>query len=80
MKLFVSKMFFCFVNIDRTAGSLAHLLKSSLGTGILAMPMAFKNAGLVFGAVGTIVVGFFCTICVHMLVSLCNYMWIYRSG
>lgn len=52
-----------------TTGSLVHLLKSSLGTGILAMPMAFKNAGLLFGAIGTLVVGIICTHCVHILVS-----------
>uniref|UniRef100_A0A1L8DEV4 Putative amino acid transporter n=1 Tax=Nyssomyia neivai TaxID=330878 RepID=A0A1L8DEV4_9DIPT len=54
---------------NSTGGALAHLLKSSLGTGILAMPMAFKNAGLLFGGVGTVVVGFLCTYCVHILVK-----------
>lgn len=61
-------------------GSLAHLLKSSLGTGILAMPMAIKNAGLIFGAVGTIIVGIICTHCVHILViitSFINILYIY---
>ncbi|XP_055313263.1 proton-coupled amino acid transporter-like protein pathetic [Sitodiplosis mosellana] len=53
---------------NSTMGSLAHLLKSSLGTGILAMPMAFKNSGLLVGALGTIIVGFICTHCVHILV------------
>ncbi|XP_005185482.1 proton-coupled amino acid transporter-like protein CG1139 [Musca domestica] len=52
-----------------TGGALAHLLKSSLGTGILAMPMAFYNAGLLFGLIGTIIVGFLCTYCVHILVK-----------
>uniref|UniRef100_A0A182SJ42 Amino acid transporter transmembrane domain-containing protein n=1 Tax=Anopheles maculatus TaxID=74869 RepID=A0A182SJ42_9DIPT len=52
---------------NSTAGSLIHLLKSSLGTGILAMPVAFKNAGLLFGAIGTIVIGLICTHCVHIL-------------
>lgn len=52
-----------------TIGVLIHLLKGSLGTGILAMPNAFKNAGLVFGFVGTIVVGILCTHCVQLLVS-----------
>lgn len=33
------------------------------------MPMAFKNAGLLFGAIGTLVVGIICTHCVHILVS-----------
>lgn len=51
-------------------GSLAHLLKSSLGSGILAMPMAYKNSGLLFGALGTIIVGFICTHCVHIFVSI----------
>ncbi|ALC42096.1 CG8785 [Drosophila busckii] len=52
-----------------SGSALAHLLKSSLGTGILAMPMAFHNAGLVFGAVMTLIVGFLCTHCVHILVK-----------
>ncbi|EGI61589.1 Proton-coupled amino acid transporter 4 [Acromyrmex echinatior] len=49
-------------------GSLAHLLKSSLGTGILAMPHAIKNGGLLFGGIGTIIIGFICAHCVHILV------------
>ncbi|XP_046994416.1 proton-coupled amino acid transporter-like protein pathetic [Schistocerca americana] len=49
-------------------GSLMHLLKGSLGSGILAMPMAFKNAGTVVGFVGTVLIGMLCAHCVHMLV------------
>ena len=45
------------------------MLKGSLGTGILSMPLAFKNAGLLFGLFGTIFIGFVCTYCVHVLVS-----------
>ncbi|KAH8298477.1 hypothetical protein KR044_005593, partial [Drosophila immigrans] len=56
-------------NGSSSGGALAHLLKSSLGTGILAMPMAFHNAGLVFGSVMTLIVGFLCTHCVHILVQ-----------
>ncbi|XP_075165024.1 proton-coupled amino acid transporter-like protein acs [Haematobia irritans] len=55
-------------NGSSTGGALAHLLKSSLGTGILAMPLAFYNAGLIFGLIGTLVIGFLCTYCVHILV------------
>ncbi|CAD7012207.1 proton-coupled amino acid transporter-like protein pathetic [Ceratitis capitata] len=47
--------------------ALMHFLKSSLGTGILAMPMAFKNAGLVFGLFATMVLGFLCSHCIHIL-------------
>nr|CAD7452418.1 unnamed protein product [Timema tahoe] len=49
-------------------GVFAHLLKGSLGTGILAMPNAFKNAGTVFGMVFTLIIGVVCTHCVHILV------------
>nr|CAD7440161.1 unnamed protein product [Timema bartmani] len=55
------------ITID--AGAVAHMLKGSIGTGILAMPNAFMNAGLVVGAVGTVVVGFVCFHCVHILVK-----------
>ncbi|XP_067012180.2 proton-coupled amino acid transporter-like protein CG1139 isoform X2 [Anabrus simplex] len=50
-------------------GALAHILKSSLGSGILAMPHAFKNGGLVFGLVATLIVGYICTHTVHILVK-----------
>lgn len=46
-----------------------HLLKGSLGTGILAMPNAFHNAGYLTGSIGTIIIGFICTYCIHQLVK-----------
>uniref|UniRef100_A0A2S2PTU5 Proton-coupled amino acid transporter 4 n=1 Tax=Schizaphis graminum TaxID=13262 RepID=A0A2S2PTU5_SCHGA len=49
--------------------TLIHLLKGSLGTGILAMPNAFYNSGLLVGTVGTILIGILCTYCLHVLVS-----------
>ncbi|KAL4705702.1 hypothetical protein ACJJTC_018775 [Scirpophaga incertulas] len=48
--------------------TLIHLLKGSLGSGILAMPMAFLNAGLFFGLIATFLIGGICTYCVHVLV------------
>ena len=53
----------------RDAETLIHLLKGSLGSGILAMPMAFLNAGMWFGLVATFLVGSICTYCVHILVK-----------
>jgi amino acid permease len=50
-------------------GALLHLIKSSLGSGILAMPNAFKNGGLIFGLVGTAAIGTLCTHCIYLLVS-----------
>ncbi|CAG9865448.1 unnamed protein product [Phyllotreta striolata] len=50
-------------------GALIHILKGSLGTGLLAVPRAFMNSGLLIGTVGTIVIGFICTYTIHLLVS-----------
>lgn len=49
--------------------TLVHLLKGSLGTGILAMPQAFFNAGYVSGFINTILIGILCTYCLHVLVQ-----------
>ncbi|XP_045518572.1 proton-coupled amino acid transporter-like protein pathetic isoform X1 [Pieris brassicae] len=52
-----------------TSGSFFHLLKSSLGSGLLAMPAAFKNTGIIPGCFGTVLVGIIATHCVHILVQ-----------
>lgn len=57
----------------RDTRSFANLLKSSLGSGILAMPAAFKNSGTVVGVFGTIILGYICTHCVFLLVKLQHY-------
>ncbi|XP_006609786.1 proton-coupled amino acid transporter-like protein CG1139 [Apis dorsata] len=49
--------------------TLLHLLKGSLGTGILAMPRAFYHAGYGIGTIATIIIGLFCTYCMRILVS-----------
>lgn len=53
----------------RNMETLLHLLKGSLGTGILAMPSAFHHSGYAVGVVATIVIGLFCTYCIRILVS-----------
>lgn len=45
-----------------------HLLKGALGTGILAMPEAFMNSGIVIGIIGTIIITILCAYCIHILV------------
>ncbi|XP_065202130.1 proton-coupled amino acid transporter-like protein CG1139 [Planococcus citri] len=49
--------------------TLVHLLKAAIGTGILAIPSAFKDAGYAVGVVGLIIMGAFYTYCIHMLLS-----------
>ncbi|CAG9558573.1 unnamed protein product [Danaus chrysippus] len=51
--------------------TLLHLLKGSLGTGILAMPHAFAKSGYVVGTIGTFVIGVLCTYCIHVLMDSC---------
>ncbi|CAG9856015.1 unnamed protein product [Phyllotreta striolata] len=49
--------------------TLTHLLKASLGTGILSMPAAFYASGLIMGIFMTIVVSVICTHCSYVLVT-----------
>ncbi|KOX68585.1 Proton-coupled amino acid transporter 1 [Melipona quadrifasciata] len=56
-------------NPTSNAETLIHLLKGSLGTGILAMPNAFCNSGLVTGVIATVIIGLLCTYCLHVLVK-----------
>lgn len=55
---------------NRDKETLIHLLKGCLGTGILAMPNAFGNAGLALGTVATVLIGILCTYCLHVLVGI----------
>ncbi|XP_055941372.1 proton-coupled amino acid transporter 1-like isoform X2 [Argiope bruennichi] len=48
--------------------TLMHLLKGNIGTGILAMPNAVSNAGLLVGSAGIPVLGIICVHCMHLLV------------
>ncbi|KOB73934.1 Amino acid transporter, partial [Operophtera brumata] len=50
--------------------TLIHLVKCSLGTGILAMPQAYARAGMVTGVVGTVVAGVIVTHCLYVLVRM----------
>lgn len=48
--------------------ALCHMIKGSIGTGILTVPHAFKNSGYLLGFVGTLSIGAFMTYNVQTLV------------
>ncbi|XP_018405198.1 PREDICTED: proton-coupled amino acid transporter-like protein CG1139 [Cyphomyrmex costatus] len=50
------------------AETMLHLVKGSLGTGILAMPRAFYHAGYAVGIIATIIIGLLCIYCMRILV------------
>ncbi|XP_034825265.1 proton-coupled amino acid transporter-like protein pathetic [Maniola hyperantus] len=47
----------------------ANIIKASLGSGLLAGPLAFANSGWGIGLLGTFLVGLICGHCVHILVK-----------
>lgn len=53
--------------IFRNFDTIVHLLKGSLGTGILAMPYAYSKAGYLVGVFCTALIGIVCTFCIHIL-------------
>ncbi|KAL9905332.1 proton-coupled amino acid transporter-like protein pathetic isoform X1 [Glossina fuscipes] len=58
--------------------TLTHLLKASLGTGILSMPIAFMYSGIIMGIFATILTAFICTHCSYVLVK-CGHKLYYRT-
>ncbi|KAG4071463.1 hypothetical protein HA402_011617 [Bradysia odoriphaga] len=54
-------------NATSNTQTLVHLLKGSLGTGILAMPQAFYYAGYASGVINTIFITFISTYCLLVL-------------
>lgn len=54
--------------------TLIHLMKGSLGTGMLAMPIAFKNAGILDGLIGCALISFIASYGMHQLLRMQHYI------
>ena len=49
--------------------TLMHIIKANIGTGVLAMPLAFKNGGLVLSGVSLWIMAVICIHCMHLLLN-----------
>lgn len=58
--------------LDRTnyLSTLMHMLNGFIGSGILSMPITFKNGGLILASVMNPMIGILSCHCIHMLIQI----------
>jgi hypothetical protein len=49
--------------------TIVHILKGNIGIGVLTLPMAIRNSGLIFGSLGLIFIAYLCVYCMMLLVN-----------
>lgn len=48
---------------------MVHLIKGNIGIGILTLPVAIRNSGLILGVFGLAGIAFICVYCMKLLVN-----------
>ncbi|XP_072040258.1 proton-coupled amino acid transporter 1-like [Amphiura filiformis] len=54
--------------------TLMHVLKGNIGTGLLGLPVAVMQAGLVVGPLGLVAMGIIAVLCMQMMVRSCHFL------
>ncbi len=52
----------------RNSETIIHILKGNIGIGVLTLPMALRNSGLIAGSLGLVIIASVCVYCMVMLV------------
>ena len=60
--------------------AIAHFLQGNIGIGVLALPSAFSNAGVIGGSLGFILIAIICVHCMKMLVRSAHKVLKTRPG
>ena len=68
-----------YIPFFRNFETIIHILKGNIGIGVLTLPRAIRNAGLIGGLIGLTAIASVCIYCMHLLVRAAHkvYLMVY---